>query len=99
MPASSPRSGPRFPDRAAHVLLPDRISKEPYAPSVRQGDDQWFDIVRYVIFGLVEAEELGITRANAEQMLAEQPEPGGAAAAGQDRRPRPGDRARPAPGC
>jgi len=64
-----------FPDRAAHVLLPDRISKEPYAPSVKQGDDQWFDIVRYVMFGLVEAEELGVTRANADRMLAESPSP------------------------
>ncbi|MDB5374904.1 MAG: Amino acid transporter substrate-binding protein family [Belnapia sp.] len=64
-----------LPDPAAHVLLPDRISKEPYAPSVRQGDDQWFDIVRYVMFGLVEAEELGITQANAEQMLATSPSP------------------------
>jgi len=64
-----------FPDAAAHVLLPDRISKEPYAPSVRQGDDQWFDIVRYLIFGLVEAEELGITRENADRMLAESPSP------------------------
>jgi len=58
-----------FPDRAAHVLLPDRISKEPYAPSVKQGDDQWFDIVRFTIFALIEAEERGVTRANLEQML------------------------------
>jgi general L-amino acid transport system substrate-binding protein len=64
-----------FPEPGAHRLLPDRISKEPYAPSVRQGDDQWFDIVRYVVFGLVEAEELGITRANADRMLAESPSP------------------------
>ncbi len=64
-----------FPEPAKHVLLPERISKEPYAPSVRQGDDQWFDIVRYVMFGLVEAEELGITRANADRMLAESPSP------------------------
>ena len=64
-----------FPDPSAHMLLPDRISKEPYAASVRQGDDQWFDIVRYVIYGLVEAEELGITRANAEQLLASSPSP------------------------
>jgi general L-amino acid transport system substrate-binding protein len=59
-----------FPEPGAHVLLPDRISKEPYASSVRQGDDQWFDIVRYTVFGLIEAEELGITAANADQMLA-----------------------------
>ncbi|MCO6418177.1 amino acid ABC transporter substrate-binding protein [Siccirubricoccus sp. KC 17139] len=64
-----------FPDPAEHVLLADRISKEPYAPAVRQGDDQWFDIVRYVVYGLVEAEELGITQANADQMLAESPSP------------------------
>lgn len=64
-----------LPDPAAHRLLPERISKEPYAPSVRQGDDQWFDIVRYVVFALVEAEELGITRANADQMLATSPSP------------------------
>ncbi len=64
-----------FPEPSRHVLLPERISKEPYAPSVRQGDDQWFDIVRYVVFGLVEAEELGITRANADRLLAESPSP------------------------
>jgi general L-amino acid transport system substrate-binding protein len=64
-----------FANPAEHVLLPDRISKEPYAPAVRQGDDQWFDIVRYVVFALVEAEELGITRANADQMLATSPSP------------------------
>ncbi|MFZ4406322.1 MAG: amino acid ABC transporter substrate-binding protein [Paracraurococcus sp.] len=64
-----------FPDAKAHALLPDRISKEPYAPAVKQGDDQWFDIVRYVMFGLVEAEELGITRANADAMLAESTSP------------------------
>ncbi|MBR0656716.1 amino acid ABC transporter substrate-binding protein [Plastoroseomonas arctica] len=58
-----------FPNPAEHVLLPDRISKEPYAAAVRHGDDQWFDIVRWVGFGLIEAEELGITRANVDQML------------------------------
>ena len=64
-----------FPEPARHVLLPERISKEPYAPSVRQGDDQWFDIVRYVVYGLVEAEELGITRENTSRLLAESPSP------------------------
>jgi general L-amino acid transport system substrate-binding protein len=54
---------------ADHVILPDVISKEPLAPSVRQGDDQWFDIVRFTIFALIEAEERGVTRANLEQML------------------------------
>lgn len=54
---------------AEHVILPDIISKEPLAPAVRHGDDQWFDIVRWTIFALIEAEELGVTQANVEQML------------------------------
>jgi len=53
-----------------HVILPEIISKEPLAPAVRHGDDQWFDIVRWTLFALIEAEELGITQANAEAMLA-----------------------------
>ena len=63
-----------FPNPAAHILLPERISKEPYAAAVRHGDDQWFDIVKWVVYGLIEAEELGITQANAQQML-ESPSP------------------------
>ncbi len=55
---------------AEHMILPDIISKEPLAPAVRHGDDQWFDIVRWTVFALIEAEELGVTQANAEQMLA-----------------------------
>ena len=53
-----------------HMILPDIISKEPLAPAVRHGDDQWFDIVRWTLFALIEAEELGVTQANAEAMLA-----------------------------
>jgi general L-amino acid transport system substrate-binding protein len=52
-----------------HVILPDVISKEPLTPVVRHGDDQWFDIVRFVIFALIEAEERGVTQANLDQML------------------------------
>jgi general L-amino acid transport system substrate-binding protein len=52
-----------------HLLLPERISKEPLGPMVRHGDDQWFDIVKWVLMGLIEAEELGITQANLEQRL------------------------------
>jgi len=55
---------------AEHHVLADRISKEPLTPAVRQGDDQWNDIVRWVIFALIEAEELGVTSQNAEAMLA-----------------------------
>jgi general L-amino acid transport system substrate-binding protein len=52
-----------------HVLLPERISKEPLGPMVRHGDDQWFDIVKWVLAGMIEAEELGITQANVEEKL------------------------------
>jgi general L-amino acid transport system substrate-binding protein len=52
-----------------HIVLPEIISKEPLGPSVRQGDSQWFTIVRWVHFALLNAEEAGITKANVEQML------------------------------
>lgn len=61
------RSALRDPNE--HVILPDIISKEPLSPAVRHGDDQWFDIVRWTVFALIEAEELGITQANVDQML------------------------------
>ena len=51
-----------------HVVLPEIISKEPLGPAVRQGDDQWFDIVKWTLFAMVQAEELGITQANVEEM-------------------------------
>jgi len=54
---------------AEHQVLPDRISKEPLAPVVRHGDEQWTEIVRWTVFALIEAEELGVTAANAEAML------------------------------
>ncbi|WP_232478519.1 amino acid ABC transporter substrate-binding protein [Roseomonas rosulenta] len=54
---------------AEHQVLPDRISKEPLAPVVRHGDEQWTEVVRWTVFALIEAEELGVTSANAEAML------------------------------
>ena len=51
-----------------HVVLPEIISKEPLGPAVRQGDDQWFDIVSWTHYAMVQAEELGITQANVEEM-------------------------------
>ena len=51
-----------------YVILPEVISKEPLAPAVRQGDDQWNDIVRWVIYALIEAEEKGITQKNVDDM-------------------------------
>ncbi|MBX9451317.1 MAG: amino acid ABC transporter substrate-binding protein [Mesorhizobium sp.] len=51
-----------------HVVLPEIISKEPLGPAVRHGDDQWFDIVKWTLFAMIQAEELGITQANVEEM-------------------------------
>jgi general L-amino acid transport system substrate-binding protein len=53
---------------ADHVVLPEVISKEPLGPMVRHGDDQWFDIVKWTLFAMVGAEELGITQKNADEM-------------------------------
>jgi general L-amino acid transport system substrate-binding protein len=52
-----------------HVILPDIISKEPLGPWVRRGDEQWFSIVRWTLFAMLNAEELGITQANVGEML------------------------------
>jgi general L-amino acid transport system substrate-binding protein len=53
-----------------YVILPETISKEPLAPVVRQGDDQWFTILRWVVYSLITAEELGITQANVDEKKA-----------------------------
>jgi general L-amino acid transport system substrate-binding protein len=53
---------------ADHVILPELISKEPLGPSVRRGDDELFAIAKWVLNVMIEAEELGITQANADQM-------------------------------
>ncbi|MEO9296515.1 amino acid ABC transporter substrate-binding protein [Devosia alba] len=52
-----------------HVILPEIISKEPLGPVVRQGDDIWFNIARWTYFALLEAEELGVSQANVDEML------------------------------
>jgi general L-amino acid transport system substrate-binding protein len=52
-----------------HVVLPEIISKEPLAPFVRHGDDQWFDIVRWTHFIMLNAEEFNITKANVDEQL------------------------------
>ena len=57
-----------FDDPGAHIVLPEIISKEPLGPAVRQGDDQWADVVRWVLNVVVAAEELGITSANVDKM-------------------------------
>ncbi len=53
---------------ADHVILPDLISKEPLGPMVRRGDDEFFAISKWVLNGLIEAEEYGITQANVDEM-------------------------------
>ena len=53
---------------ADHAVLPEVISKEPLGPMVRHGDDQWFDLVKWTLFAMVDAEELGITQKNADDM-------------------------------
>ena len=58
-----------------HVILPEVISKEPLGPAVRQGDDEWFDVVKWTLYALIQAEEFGITSANVEQVKAETQNP------------------------
>lgn len=58
-----------------HVILPDLISKEPLGPMVRRGDDEWFAITKWVIYGLLEAEEYQITSANIEALKSTSTDP------------------------
>jgi general L-amino acid transport system substrate-binding protein len=58
----------QFANPDEHVVLPTIISKEPLGPVVRAGDDAWLDIVRWTHFALLNAEELGVTQANLEEM-------------------------------
>lgn len=60
----------QFPRPQDYVILEQRFSKEPYGPVVRRDDQEWFDVIRWVLFGLIEAEELGVTSQNAEQQKA-----------------------------
>jgi general L-amino acid transport system substrate-binding protein len=60
---------------ADHVILPELISKEPLGPMVRRGDDELFAIVKWVGYALLEAEELGITQDNVDQMRADNKNP------------------------
>ena len=53
---------------ADHVVLPEVISKEPLGPMVRHGDDQWFDIVKWTLYAMVGAEELGMTQKNVDEV-------------------------------
>jgi general L-amino acid transport system substrate-binding protein len=64
----------RAPNPADHVILPEVISKEPLGPAVRHGDDRWFDVVKWTMFAMLEAEELGLSSKNiAEQAKSANP--------------------------
>jgi general L-amino acid transport system substrate-binding protein len=65
----------KAPNKDDYVILPDAISKEPLGPMLRRGDWEFFTLVRWTLFGLLEAEELGITQANIDKMKAEAKEP------------------------
>ncbi len=59
----------RAPNPDEFVLLPEVLSKEPYSPVVAQGDQRWLEIVRWVAYALIEAEENGVTQANVQERL------------------------------
>src|ERR1700742_5063266 len=52
-----------------HIILPEIISKEPLGPAVRHGDDQWFDVVKWVLFAMIDAEELNVNSKNTDEAL------------------------------
>ncbi|OQW89973.1 MAG: amino acid ABC transporter substrate-binding protein [Rhodoferax ferrireducens] len=60
---------------ADHIILPDLISKEPLGPMVRRGDDEWFAITKWVVYGLIEAEEYGITQGNVDSLKTNSADP------------------------
>jgi general L-amino acid transport system substrate-binding protein len=59
----------RAPNAADHVILPEVISKEPLGPAVRHGDDRWFDIVKWSLFAMINAEELELSSKNIDGKL------------------------------
>jgi len=68
----------------AHVVLPEIISKEPLGPVVRQGDDQWFNIVRWSLNAMINAEEMGINSGNVNATQYNQVSPGVARLVGKE---------------
>ena len=65
----------KAPNKDDYLILPDAISKEPLGPMLRRGDWEFFTIVKWTLFGLIEAEEYDITKANVDKMLAESQDP------------------------
>ncbi|MBX3032071.1 MAG: amino acid ABC transporter substrate-binding protein [Chloroflexi bacterium] len=62
-------------DPSAHVILTDVLSKEPLGPVVPLGDDQWYNVVKWVVFGIIQAEESGITSANVADLTTSSTDP------------------------
>ncbi len=58
----------KLPDPESAVVLPEVISKEPLGPAVRQGDPEWFNVVKWSLFAMIDAEELGIDSKNVDEM-------------------------------
>ena len=59
----------RAPNPADHVILPEVISKEPLGPVVRHGDDRWFDVVKWSLYAMIDAEELGLASNSIDRQL------------------------------
>jgi general L-amino acid transport system substrate-binding protein len=59
----------RLANATDHLVLPEVISKEPLGPAVRHGDDQWFDVAKWTLYALINAEELNITQKNVDEMV------------------------------
>jgi general L-amino acid transport system substrate-binding protein len=62
----------RAPNPNDHIILPEIISKEPLGPAVRHGDDRWFDVVKWAMFAMLEAEEMGISSKNIDSQAGSQ---------------------------
>jgi general L-amino acid transport system substrate-binding protein len=57
-------------DPGEHIILPEIAARQPVGPAIRQGDEAWFSVVRWTIYALIAAEELGVTSANVDAMKA-----------------------------
>lgn len=62
----------QLPNPDEYIVLPERLSKEPLAPAIRGGDDQWLEIVNWTVYATIQAEEFGITKDNVDSFLTSQ---------------------------
>jgi len=65
----------KAPNKDDYVILPEAISKEPLGPMIRRGDWEFFNAVRWTLFGLIEAEEYGVTSANVDKLKSDSKDP------------------------